>query len=185
LKENGMAGFVRLIRSLAIGAAVATLMVDASMAALTRQPRAKAQPEAQAQSGTVRIEFVKAGLIVGVGSGSGTLTYRGKSFRLTIGGVELGSVGISTVQLTGTADNLHNVSDIAGTYNAVGSNATIGGGSRVATVRNEKGVVLKLRGRQSGLQASLGLSGMTITLQQAGDPRTASALNHSGSAPSK
>ena len=57
------------------------------------------------------------------------------------------------------------------------SNATIGGGSRVATVRNEKGVVLKLRGRQSGLQASLGLSGMTITLQQAGDPRTASALN--------
>jgi hypothetical protein len=163
-----------LIKHVAIGAVAVMLLTDTSGAALitsksrasppkqTKQPK---PPQALAQSGTVRIKFVKAGLIVGVGSGSGTLDYRGKTFRLSISGVELGSVGITNVELAGTASNLHNVSDIAGTYNATGPSATIGAGSRAVTVQNDKGVLLTLRGLQTGLQASVGLSGITIALQ--------------------
>ena len=173
-----MPSFVWLIKHIAISVAAVALMTDASWASLTEQTRHTSESEspavpiekpapAQSQSGTVRIKFVKAGLIVGVGSGSGTLTFRGKTFPLSIGGVDIGSVGISTVQMTGTANNLNSASDIAGRYGAGGSSATIGGGNRVATIQNEKGVVLRLRGSSTGLQASLGLSGMTITLRQA------------------
>ena len=163
-----MANLVRLIKHVAISVVAVTLLTDTSRASLiTDKSRASPtkQPQALAQSGTVRIKFVKAGLIVGVGSGSGTLIYRGKTFRLSISGVELGSVGITNVELAGTASNLHNVSDIAGTYNATGPSATIGAGSRAVTVQNDKGVLLTLRGLQTGLQASVGLSGITIALQ--------------------
>jgi hypothetical protein len=39
------------------------------------------------------------------------------------------------------------------------------GGAKVATLQNEKGVVLKIHGVQLGLEASLSLSGMTLALQ--------------------
>ena len=170
-----MSGFIRLFKYVAIGVAAAMLTTDVSMAALTKSPKSQSQsgaaktkpPQPQPQSGTVRIKFVKAGVIVGVGSGSGSLTFRGSTYQLTIGGVDIGSIGITSVQLEGTANNLQSAADIAGKYNAAGAGATIGAGSRTATLQNEKGVVLKLRGVQTGLQASLGLSGMTITLQQA------------------
>jgi hypothetical protein len=161
-----MSSFIRLFTYVAIGVAAAVLTTDMSRAALDTSKASRTKPpQTQPQSGTVRIKFVKAGIIVGVGSGSGSLTFRGKTYQLSIGGVDVGSVGISSVQLAGTANNLRNVADIAGTYNAAGGGATIGAGNKAATVQNEKGVVLKLRGLQTGFQASLGLSGMTITLQ--------------------
>jgi hypothetical protein len=158
-----------MIACFALGISAVTLLAETSWASLTKQSKTQSQTkqsQAQSQTGTVRIEFVKAGLIVGVGSGSGTLVYRGKTYQLTVGGIDVGSVGITSVQLAGYATNLRSGADIAGTYSATGSAATIGNTSGVATVRNEKDVVLKLRVLQRGFQASLGLSGMTITLQQ-------------------
>ena len=161
-----MRNFIRMIACAAIGISAVTLPAETSWASLTRPSKAQSQSKPQSQTGTVRIKFVRAGLVVGIGSGSGTLVYRDKTYQLSISGVDFGSVGITSVQLEGTATNLRSVADIAGEYNAAGSGATIGGGTREATVRNEKGVVLKLRGVKSGLHASLGLSGMSITLQQ-------------------
>jgi hypothetical protein len=118
-----------------------------------------------AQTGTVNIKIVKAGFIVGVGGGSGTLTFNGKSYRLSIGGVSVGTIGVATVNLAGTARNLRTAADIAGTYAAASASVAIVGGAKVAKLQNEKGVVLELHGVQLGLEASLSLSGMTITLQ--------------------
>ena len=39
------------------------------------------------------------------------------------------------------------------------------GGSKTAQLKNSKGVVLKLRGKQVGLEFSLDLSGMQISLK--------------------
>jgi hypothetical protein len=121
--------------------------------------------QSRAQTGTVNIKIVKAGFIVGVGGGSGTLTFNGKSYRLSIGGVGVGTIGVATVNLAGTARNLRNAADIAGTYGATSASIAIVGGGKVATLKNEKGVVLELHGVQLGLEASLSLSGMTIALQ--------------------
>jgi hypothetical protein len=121
--------------------------------------------QSQAQSGTVRLNIVKAGFIVGAGGGSGVLHYHGRTYRLTVGGIGLGSLGVAAADLVGTASNLHNPSDIAGTYGAAGAGVTFVGGGQVATLQNEKGVVLQLHGGQVGFQVSLGLAGMTIGLR--------------------
>ena len=121
--------------------------------------------QSKAQTGTVNIKIVKAGFIVGVGGGKGTLTFNGKSYPLSIGGVSVGTIGVATVNLVGTARNLRTAADIAGTYAAASASVAIVGGGKVATLKNEKGVVLEVHGVQLGLEASLSLSGMTIALQ--------------------
>jgi hypothetical protein len=112
-------------------ALVAALM---SIIAITITP-------SQAQTGTVRLNIVKAGFIVGAGGGSGVLHYHGRTYRLTVGGIGLGSLGVAAADLAGTASNLHRPQDIAGTYGAAGAGVTFIGGGQVATLQNEKGVV--------------------------------------------
>jgi len=133
--------------------------------ALTLVMLAGASSESHAQTGSVRLHIVKAGFIVGIGGGSGTLFYHGKSYRLSLGGIGVGSLGVAAVDLVGTAYNLHNPADIAGTYGAAGAGATFVGGAQVAELQNDKGVVLKLHGVQVGFQVSIGLAGMTIAMR--------------------
>ena len=118
-----------------------------------------------AQSGTVRLHIVKAGFIIGVGGGSGSLWYHGRRYRLSVGGVGVGSLGIAAVDLVGTAYHLHNPADIVGTYAVAGAGAAVVGGAAAARLQNENGVILEVHGVQAGLQVSLGLGGMTISLQ--------------------
>jgi hypothetical protein len=124
-----------------------------------------ASTESRAQTGSVRLHIVKAGFIVGVGGGSGTLVFHGRSYPLRIGGIGIGSLGVAAVDLAGTASNLRAPSDIAGTYGAAGAGAAFVVGGQAATLQNERGVVLTLRGVQAGFQISLGLAGMTIAMQ--------------------
>ena len=125
-----------------------------------------AATSSQAQTtGTVRLHIVKAGLVIGVGGGNGVLTYRGKRYGLAINGIGIGSLGVATVDLVGSASNLRSPASIAGTYGGAGAGATFVNGSQVATLQNGNGVVLRLQGRQNGFQVSLGLDGMTISLQ--------------------
>src|SRR5262249_7573253 len=153
--EAKMLGFFRAMKFGAAILAGALIMVAAST-------------ESRAQTGTtgtVRIQIVKAGFIVGGGGGKGTLTFNGKRYPLSIGGVSVGTIGVATVNLQGTARNLRTAADIAGTYGAASASVAIVGGGKVATLKNEKGVVLEVHGVQLGLEASLSLSGMTIALQ--------------------
>ena len=150
-----MLGFFRTMKFGAAILAGALMMVAASI-------------ESRAQTGTtgtVRIQIVKAGFIVGAGGGKGTLTFNGKSYPLSIGGVSVGTIGVATVNLEGTARNLRTAADMAGTYGAASASVAIVGGAKVATLKNVKGVVLEVHGVQLGLEASLSLSGMTIALQ--------------------
>jgi len=118
-----------------------------------------------AETGSVRLRITKVGFIVGVGGGSGTLNFRGRTYRLRIGGVSAGTIGAAGADLIGTASNLRTAADIAGTYTAVSGGIAVGGGAKGATLQNANGVVLQLQGRQVGFEASLSLSGLTISLQ--------------------
>ena len=126
---------------------------------------AGASTESHAQSGMVRMHVVKAGFIVGLGGGNGILVFHGHRYPFSIGGIGVGSLGIAAVDLVGTASNLWSPADIAGTYGAAGASAAVVGGAQVARLQNEKGVILEVHGVQVGLQVSLGLGGMTITLR--------------------
>jgi hypothetical protein len=120
---------------------------------------------AYAATGSVRFHIVKAGFIVGIGGGSGALNFKGRNYRLSIGGINVGTIGASAVDLVGTASNLRTAADIVGTYTQGSAAIAIVGGGRVATLQNANGVVIRVRGPAIGLEASLSLSGMTISMQ--------------------
>jgi hypothetical protein len=143
---------IKLIKFMAIVAALATT----TLAATT---------PSQAQTCSIRLHIVKAGFIVGAGGGTGTLVCHGRAFRLSVGGIGLGSLGIAAADLAGTASNVRNPALVAGTYGAAGAGVTFVGGGQVATLQNQNGVVLHLAGGQVGFQVSLGLAGMTIAMQ--------------------
>ena len=126
---------------------------------------AGASTRSHAQTGTVRIHVVKAGFIVGVGGGTGVLMYHGPRYRLGIGGIGVGSLGVAAADLVGTAYNLRSPADIAGHYGAAGAGGAFVAGAAAVRLQNDKGVVLELHGVQAGFQVSLGLAGMTIALR--------------------
>ena len=52
---------------------------------------------ADAQStGTVRFKVAKAGFIIGVGGGTGTLTFKGRTHPLRVDGIGAGTVGVTS-----------------------------------------------------------------------------------------
>jgi hypothetical protein len=118
-----------------------------------------------AENGTVSMRISKVGFIVGVGGGSGTLNFKGRHYRLSIGGVSAGTIGVASMHLVGTATNLRTAADIAGSYSAASAGLAVAGGAKVATLQNANGVVLQLQGRQVGFEASAAVSGLTISLR--------------------
>jgi hypothetical protein len=124
-------------------------------------------PDTLAATGTVQLELYKAGFIVGGSGGKGTLKLGGKSYPLDIGGVSLGAtIGFSKAELIGEVLNIKQPSDIEGVYTAAQAGVAVAGGAKVAELKNSKGVVLKVKGKQIGLEFSLDLSGMEVTLKK-------------------
>lgn len=143
------------LRRLAIAAAVVVGSVWIS-----------AQSSVFAQSASIRFNVVKAGYFLGVSGGSGTLSYKGRNYPISIGGVSLGlTFGGSKADMVGKVYNLHRPSDINGTYTEVQAGVAIAGGVKVATLRNSNGVELRVQGRQIGLELALDLGGISIRLK--------------------
>ena len=69
-------------------------------------------------------------------------------------------------ELIGEVHNMKQPSDIEGTYTATQASVAVAGGSKVAELKNDKGVVLKIKGSQVGLEFAVDLSGMGITLKK-------------------
>lgn len=121
---------------------------------------------ARADSGYVSLTIYKAGWIIGGSGGGGTLTFRGRSYPLSVGGIDYGLVfGGSRTVLRGRVRNIDRPSDVAGVYGAAGAGLALGRGARAIVLTNQKGAVLELTGRQVGLLANVDLSGLAITLR--------------------
>lgn len=105
-----------------------------------------APSQSNADTGSVRLKVTKVGFIVGVGGGSGTLTFKGRQYRLSLSGVSAGTIGVAGADLVGTATNLRVAQDIAGTYSAASAGLAVAGGAKVVTLQNAKGVVLAIAG---------------------------------------
>jgi hypothetical protein len=125
-----------------------------------------ASSAARADSGTIRISVLKGGWFIGASGGSGTLTFHGRQYPLSIGGLDLGLVfGASQTYLSGLVTNIYRPSDVAGVYGAGGAGAAVGRGVRAIVLTNEKGAVLQLSGRQTGLMVNADLSGLAVSLR--------------------
>ncbi len=119
-----------------------------------------------ADSGRVSLTIYKAGWIIGGSGGSGTLSFQGRRYGLTTGGIDYGLVfGGSKTYLSGRVTNISKPSDVEGVYAAGGAGIAIGSGARAIVLTNQKGAILELSGKQVGLIANLDLSGLAITLK--------------------
>ena len=121
---------------------------------------------AEAYHGRVELKIFSAGFILGAGSGSGVLYFHDRQYPLIIGGVSLGAmIGVSSVELFGTATGLTGPGDIQGTYAVAGAGLAVAGDVSAMTLSNGRGVVLNLQGHQVGFKLSAAVGGLNISLK--------------------
>jgi hypothetical protein len=116
--------------------------------------------------GTVDMEQVQAAFIGSGGGGSGTLYYQGKSYRFAVGGLGIGGIGASTINAQGEVYGLNNIQDFPGGY-AQGRYGVVVGSASAGDLwlKNEKGVVMHLRAKRTGLMLSLGGDAVVISMK--------------------
>ena len=67
---------------------------------------------ANADDGTISLRIFKAGFIVGGSAGEGVLTFQGRSYPLSVGGLSYGfTFGASETHFHGTVSNIRRPSD--------------------------------------------------------------------------
>jgi hypothetical protein len=121
---------------------------------------------AYAASGTIQFSVLKGGWFIGASGGSGTLFFHGRRYPLSIGGLSAGLVfGASETHFRGTVSNIRSPYDVAGIYGAAGAGGAVIVGAQAIVLRNEKGALLRLTGRQVGLQVNADLSGLSISVR--------------------
>ena len=121
---------------------------------------------ARADGGTISFRVIKGGWVIGASGGSGVLVFHGHRYPISIGGLSAGFVfGASETHFRGTVSNILSPYDVAGVYGAAGAGAALGVGGQAIVLRNEKGAVLRLLGRQVGLQVNVDLSGLSISVR--------------------
>jgi hypothetical protein len=121
-----------------------------------------------AQAATCGISFsvIKAGWFIGGSGGRGTMRCGGRAYPISIGGISAGLVfGASETRFRGTATFHGSPYNVAGVYGAAGAGGAVGVGAQAIVLRNEKGSVLRLTGRQVGLQINVDLSGLSISMR--------------------
>ena len=119
---------------------------------------------AQAADTTGTVDMTGGGVALGVGVswGSGTLHYRGVDYKLKTSGLSAVDIGASRYSASGTVTGLKQASDIAGTYQAAELGATLAGGGSVVSMKNDKGVVIKINATTRGLRLTAAPKGITI-----------------------
>ncbi len=109
------------------------------------------------KSGSVDIEQYQVAFIGSGNLGGGTLSYQGKTYKFTIGGLGVGGFGVSKITATGNVYNMKDLADFEGAYGQARTGfaaADMGGGT--LWLENQKGVYMKLATKREGLALSLG-----------------------------
>ena len=103
---------------------------------------------------------------VGFSWGSGTLTYKGKTYQVEVTGLSAGDVGASKVEASGEVYHLSKLADFDGTYTAGTAGATVGGGASATAMKNQNGVTVNLISTSQGLKFTLGASGVSMKIKK-------------------
>jgi hypothetical protein len=121
--------------------------------------------ETKQPSGTVEINETQFGFIIGGSVGGGTLYFKGKEYPFETSGLAVGGIGIAKVAAVGEVYNLTSVSQFPGTYVKGKAGFALGGGVGGLILKNENGVVLRLKSTLKGVALTLGAEGMTVKME--------------------
>ena len=118
----------------------------------------------KAPDATLKLSAGSVAVGVGFSWGSGTLTYKGKDYPISVKGLSVGDVGATKVEASGSVYNLKKLEDFNGNYTAVGAGATIAGGGSATAMRNQNGVSVNLVATTQGLKFALGAAGVDMQI---------------------
>jgi hypothetical protein len=162
-QDRRMPSFDRTRRAI-FGLAIAALLPLAGCS--SSQPSAQQSLDGKPADGTVEMNQVQAAFIGSGGGGSGTLNYRGRSYPFAVGGLGIGGIGASTINAQGEVYGLNKLADFPGAY-AQGRYGIVVGNASAGDLwlRNEKGVIMHLKAKRTGLMLSLGGDAVIISMQ--------------------
>jgi len=149
-----------MFRKIAAIIALATLGFASSVASATEQTKA-AKPDA-----TIEFSGGSAALGIGFTWGSGDVKFKGKTYKIKIDGLSAGEIGGNKISAKGKVYNLKQIEDIEGTFiSGAAGGSLVGGGTR-ATMKNDKGVEIKLETKAKGASLKLAAEGVKIQLEK-------------------
>jgi hypothetical protein len=103
---------------------------------------------------------------IGFSWGSGTLTYKGKDYPISVKGMSLGKVGLSKATARGNVYNLRHLRDFDGNYTSTGVGMTLAGGRNAAAMKNQNGVKVAVYSTTRGLDVTIGGAGVEMRLKK-------------------
>jgi len=114
------------------------------------------------------LDITHTSVAIGIGGswGSGTLTYKGKEYPISVNGLSLGKVGISSVSARGNVYNLKRLKDFNGNYTSAGAGLTLAGGRSAVALKNHYGVRVALYSTTKGFDVSVGGAGVDMKLKK-------------------
>jgi hypothetical protein len=115
-------------------------------------------------TGTIELTGGGVAVGVGVGWGSGTLHFRGETYKLKTSGLSAVDIGVSRYSASGTVTGLNQASDIVGVYQAAELGATVAGGGAILSMKNDKGVHIKANATTRGLRFTAAPKGIKIAM---------------------
>ena len=124
---------------------------------------------AEEPSGTVRISQVQVALLVSGNLGGGDLTFQGRTYAFTIGGLGYGGIGASKLKAQGEVYGLTNVKDFEGVYVQARTGAVAGtenAGKGGMWLSNSKGVRMRLQSQREGLALALGGDAVVVEFKK-------------------
>lgn len=125
---------------------------------------ANAQSGDLQKSGTVTVSQTQIAFIGSGNLGGGKLTYQGKTYDFTIGGLGIGGFGYSTIEASGEVYNMKSLADFEGAYGQARIGVVAGDVSsdNQFWIENPNGVYIKLSGKRKGVALSLGADAIYI-----------------------
>ena len=115
---------------------------------------------------TVRFSGGSVAAGIGWSWGSGTLTYKGKDYPISVKGLSLGKVGITKATASGEVYHLKSLKDFDGNYTSAGAGITLAGGRSAVTMSNQNGVRVRVISTNRGADLTLGGAGVDLRIKK-------------------
>ncbi|PYJ23694.1 MAG: hypothetical protein DME92_00455 [Verrucomicrobia bacterium] len=106
---------------------------------------------------------------IGLSWAKGTLTYQGKDYPVSVNGLSLAKVGISSTSASEEVYNLKKLQDFDGHYVASGPGGrgvTVAGGHTAVTIKNQNGVRVLVTSTTRGVDVTASRGGVDMRIKR-------------------
>jgi hypothetical protein len=137
-----------------------------SLAALISLCLPLAAQAAPKPSATLTLSGGSVAVGVGFSWGKGMLTYKGKQYKISVKGFDVGDVGITNVTASGQVFNLTKLADFDGNYTSVGAGITVAGGGSTLVMQNQNGVKVQISSTTRGVKLTAAVGGVSMKIKK-------------------